>query len=105
MRHVLHHGDWAYWWDHPGLLLWIKNAPKVMLDASGARPDCMGHLGTTRLEAYKAAASFHTSLAHMATSVATHRVFVVYWCWTVSDQEWTFHLEKLRPEDVKSARH
>jgi len=106
MCDVLHPGDLAQWWDHPGLLLWISNAPSSRLhhEDLSTSDHAVGYLGTTRLQSYQAAAAFHANLGDMMRGVVDAGVFVVYWSWTVSDKAWGFDLTKLTKDDIEVLR-
>ena len=102
MSDVLHPGDLAYWWDHPGLLLLIPNAPVPSVFINIVDNTCQAFFGTTRLDAYKAAASFHRDMGDLLQSVACEKTFVVYWSWSLCNSPWKFKIQKLTKKALVS---
>ena len=100
MSDVLHPGDLAYWWDHPGLMLLLEDV-KVRQPLV-ATSTCTVYWGATRLDAYKAAASCHRNMAHLLREVANGNTAVVYWCWNVGKSNWEFGMKKVSVDNVNA---
>ena len=101
MCDVLHPGDLAYWWDHPGMLLLLQD---VVMPSPGSPCTMTIYIGETRLKAYQAAACFHRDMGQLMHHVAIGQTAVAYWSWKVSHQAWGFQLAHISHNDTTLLR-
>jgi hypothetical protein len=98
---MLQPGDVAQWWDHPGLLVWLRDAPRCHASMSVESKST----GWARSQAYQSAASFSRNMEDLVERMVNRSVFTIYWSWDVNVAEpWGFNVRKLTAEDCKSLR-